>query len=176
MQELTANQINKIIFVMVDATDTELTGLTVSAFVSKNNAAFAAITNPVTEIGSGWYGTSLTPTECNTPAPLAFRATAPGARQQNIDCMVAIAVTGTNPPPPVSAIAFTYTLTSTVGATPIPGASVWVTTDVGGANTVAQGTTDALGVVVFNLQPATYYFWRAASEFGGTNPQTIVVS
>lgn len=176
MQELTANQINKTIFVMVDTNDTELTGLTVAAFISKNNGAFAAATNAVSEIGSGWYGLSLTATECNTVGPLALKATAGGARQQNIDCVVAIAVVGTNPPPPVSAIAFTYTLTSTVGATPIPGASVWVTTDVGGVNTVAQGTTDVLGVVVFNLQPATYYFWRAASEFEGTNPQTIIVS
>lgn len=175
--DLTANQINKIIFVMVDSNDTELPGLTVSASISKDNGAFTPVANAVIEIGSGWYGATLTPTECNTPAPLAFKATAPGARQQNIDCVVAVATGGTIPPPPVGSITYTYTLLSdAMGNPPIAGAAVWVTTDLPGANTVASGITNISGVVVFYLQPATYYFWRALVGFEFTNPDTEVVS
>jgi hypothetical protein len=73
-------------------------------------------------------------------------------------------------------ITFTYTLTSSVDSSPIPDASVWVTTDQAGSNVVASGTTDASGQVVFYLDAATYYVWRQKSGWNFSNPDTEVVS
>lgn len=174
--QFTANQINATVFVMVDATDTELSGLTLSVAISKNGAAFVAGTGTASEIGSGWYKYILPAAECDTIGPLAIKVTAPGARQQNLPNTVAYASGGAMPAPPVGSIAYTYTLLSTVGSVPLPGASVWVTTDLAGANAVALGTTDAAGIVVFNLQPGTYYFWRALAGYEFSNPDTEVVS
>jgi hypothetical protein len=74
------------------------------------------------------------------------------------------------------AITFTYTLTSTVDASAIDNAQVWVTTDAGGTNVIASGTTDANGQVVFYLDAGTYYVWRQKSGWNFTNPDTEVVA
>lgn len=70
----------------------------------------------------------------------------------------------------------TYTLTTDPGGIPIADALVWVTTDIAGANTVASGRTDLLGVVVFYLDAGTYYLWRRKSGYDFTNPDTEVVA
>lgn len=54
---------------------TPMTGVTVTANISKNGGAFAATSNAVTEIGNGWYKVTLTTTETNTAGPLIVRAT-----------------------------------------------------------------------------------------------------
>lgn len=73
-------------------------------------------------------------------------------------------------------VSWTYTLTSSVAPNPpIANAEVWVTTDLAGTNTVASGTTNALGVVTFQLDPGTYYVWRALAGWDFTNPDTEVV-
>jgi len=74
------------------------------------------------------------------------------------------------------ATTFVYTLTSTVDASPIPGADIWATTDIAGNNTVASGVTDALGQVTFYLDPATYYIWRQLAGWDFDNPDTEVVA
>ena len=57
-------------------------------------------------------------------------------------------------------ISWPYTLTDDVGGLPIADAYVWVTTDAAGLNIVASGRTNAFGIVTFNLDAGTYYFWR----------------
>lgn len=74
------------------------------------------------------------------------------------------------------AITFTYTLTSTVDASAIPDADIWVTTDSGGSIVVASGRTDSNGEVVFYLDAGTYYVWRQKSGFNFTNPDTETVA
>lgn len=75
------------------------------------------------------------------------------------------------------AITWAYTLTSTVSPfPPIADAEVWVTTDSGGTNIVASGTTNASGVVTFYLDAGTYYVWRRKSGWNFTNPDTEVVA
>lgn len=54
---------------------TPMTGVTVTAYISKNGGAFAATSGSVTEIGNGWYKVTLTATETNTAGPLIVRAT-----------------------------------------------------------------------------------------------------
>jgi len=74
-------------------------------------------------------------------------------------------------------LAFTVTVTDSITALPLAGASVWVTTDVAGANVVAgTATTNALGVVVFYLDPGPYYLWVQHEGYTGTNPTSITVS
>jgi len=74
------------------------------------------------------------------------------------------------------AITWPYTLTSSVDATPIADANVWVTSDLAGAVVIASGTTNALGVVTFYLDAGTVYIWRQKTGWDFTNPDTEVVS
>lgn len=73
-------------------------------------------------------------------------------------------------------ITYTYTVTDSVTSDPIDGVAVWCTTDSGGSNVVASGTTDAFGQVVFQLDAGTYYFWQSLAGYDFTNPVTKVVS
>ena len=73
------------------------------------------------------------------------------------------------------AIEWTYTLTDEDTGALIDGASVWVTTDIAGANTIASGATNSVGVVTFYLDAGTYYIWRSRSGYNFTNPDTEVV-
>jgi len=74
------------------------------------------------------------------------------------------------------ALAWTYTLTSTVPPNPgIADADVWVTTDALGANVIASGKTDALGVVTFYLDAGPIFVWRQKSGWNFTNPDPEVV-
>lgn len=68
-------------FYMVDATDgvTAEPGLTVTAEVSKDGAAFASAAGTVTEIGSGAYHFDATAADMNADVVL-FKFTASGAR------------------------------------------------------------------------------------------------
>lgn len=59
---------------------------------------------------------------------------------------------------------------------PIQGCEVWVTTDEAGTNTIASGTTDSNGQVVFYLDAGSYYFFKQKSGFDFTNPETVTVS
>lgn len=74
------------------------------------------------------------------------------------------------------AITFIYTLTSTVDASPIDNADVWVTSDVSGANIIASGLTDMAGQVTFYLDAGTYYLWRQKDGWNFDNPDVEVVA
>jgi hypothetical protein len=73
------------------------------------------------------------------------------------------------------AVTWTYTLTDNDTGLPIAGAVVTVTTDLGGAVVVAQGTTNVFGVVTFYLDSGTYYLWRVCSGYSFLNPDTEAV-
>lgn len=72
--------------------------------------------------------------------------------------------------------AVSWTVTVNDGANPLDGVEVWVTTDLAGANIVASGTTDALGVVTFLLDAGSYYFFKQLAGFNFTNPELTVVA
>lgn len=74
------------------------------------------------------------------------------------------------------ATAWTYTLTSSVDASPIADATIWVTSDVLGQTLLASGQTDASGQVTFFLDAGTVYVWRQKSGWSFANPDTEVVS
>lgn len=73
-------------FKMVDATDfaTPETGLTVTATVSKDGAAFGAAAGTVTEIASGLYEMAATAADMNANVSL-FRFTATGAAASEVE-------------------------------------------------------------------------------------------
>jgi hypothetical protein len=81
VMQITSGTTPVIVFLMVSSTDdkTAVTGLTPAVTLSKAGGAFAAATNAVSEIGSGFYKVTLTATESNTVGALAVIATATGA-------------------------------------------------------------------------------------------------
>jgi hypothetical protein len=70
-------------FPMKLVTGTPGTGLTVAGSISQDGGAFVALTNPVVEIGSGWYKVALTQAEMNADE-VALKFTATGAIQRDI--------------------------------------------------------------------------------------------
>ncbi len=83
---------------LTDSADhvTGLTGATLTISLSKNGAAFGAITPTVTERGNGWYSLSLTPAHTDTLGDFVLRATAAGADPIDLREQVVEAVAGVN--------------------------------------------------------------------------------
>lgn len=73
-------------------------------------------------------------------------------------------------------IAFTYTLTSQIDNSPIVGVTVAVTSDIAGADIVAEATTNADGRCLFNLAAGTYYFWRDKPGWSFVDPDAQTVN
>lgn len=168
------NQVNQIVFVMVDANGTEVAGLS-SGFtlqIAKPGGAFANSAGTKAEIGNGFYAYTATAGEADTLGPVAIIVTGSGAVQQNLEYVVQQRT--------INAVAFDYTVT--VGGNPLAGASVWISTDTAGNNVIWQGTTDAFGVardsssLLPYLDPGTYQFWTQAEGYSFTNPDQEVVS
>jgi hypothetical protein len=76
---------NNFVFLMIDSTDhvTPKTGLTVTGQVSKDGAAFGALTNAVTEIANGFYKVNLAAGDVNADS-VALKFTATGADQTSM--------------------------------------------------------------------------------------------
>ncbi|MHC4748308.1 MAG: hypothetical protein ACYTFW_00395 [Planctomycetota bacterium] len=170
------NNVNTITFVLVDNTNTEVTGLG-SGFtleISKNGGAFAGSAGTKSEIGNGWYKYVATAAEADTVGVVSIKITHASIVQQNLEYVVEQRTAG--------AVYYTYTVKNTVTLNPIDGVEVWVTTDVAGNNIVWNGNTDAFGVArdVNDarplLDPGTYYFWSKKAGYNFPNPDTEVVS
>lgn len=73
-------------------------------------------------------------------------------------------------------MAVLYTITVNEDVTPLDGADVWVTTDSGGADTVASGVTNALGQKSFTLDLGSYYVWAQRAGTDIANPTAITVT
>lgn len=63
-----------------------------------------------------------------------------------------------------------YTVTDSANGNPIEGVTVSVSTDIAGTVVIASGTTNASGVVNFNLDPGTYYLWLSKTGYTFSNP------
>lgn len=170
------NQANRIVFVMVDSSNVEVSGLG-SGFtleLSKSGAAFAASAGTKAEIANGWYTYLATAGEADTVGPIAIKVTGAGAVQQNL----AYVVQQHTP----NALAYPYTVTNSQTGLPVSGVEVWISTDSAGLNVVLSGlTTDASGVArdsngeLPRLDPGSYYFFRQKSnyEFGGADLEVV---
>lgn len=69
-----------------------------------------------------------------------------------------------------------FVVTVDDGTNPLDGVEVWVTTDSGGSNVVASGSTDASGEVAFMLDPGAYYLWKQLAGYNFDNPESITVT
>ena len=75
----------------------------------------------------------------------------------------------------VGVVEWTYTLTDSASGLPIPGATIWITTDAAGANVIASETTNAYGVITCWLDAGTVYVWGMLGGYSFTNPTAKVV-
>lgn len=72
-------------------------------------------------------------------------------------------------------VTFPYTLTDSTSGDPIVGATVWVTSDLAGATTIAgPGVTNAAGSVYFHLNPGTVYVWATHPGYSFTVDTEVV--
>lgn len=174
--EWTPNQPNTILFVLVDLSGVEITGLG-SSFtlrLSKAGAAFATAAGTKSEVGLGWYKYVSTSGEADTPGPLAVVVTSGSSVQQNLEYVVASRIEST--------LEFTYTVISDGGGLPIEGVQILIATDSGGANIIWAGYSDTLGIArdgagaLPRLQPGTFYFFRYKYLWTFVNPDVEVVS
>ena len=65
---------------------------------------------------------------------------------------------------------WTYTVYEPDGVTPLPGCSVYVSSDIAGTNRSETRVTDSLGRVAFALNPGNVYVWRSHVGFEFTDP------
>lgn len=175
MFEWRLNQQNAIVFVLVDAGGTEVSGLgnTFSLEIAKAGGAFVASAGTKAEIGSGWYSYLTTAAEADTVGPVAVRAWHATTIQQNLSYVVLTRS--------VDGIPFTYTLTDQSTGLPIEGANVWIATDIAIANVVWGGVTDTFGVArdpygnLPYLDAGTYYIWAQKTGYTFTVDKEVVV-
>ncbi len=95
MRTLKQSTAKNVMVFMTDATDplAGLAGLTLTVTLSKNGAAFAAMSGgAATDRGNGWYSVPLDTTDTNTLGELAAHVTATGAN--TLDFVVGEVVTG----------------------------------------------------------------------------------
>lgn len=171
------NQPNTILFVLVDSSSNEVTGLgsTFTLRLSKTGASFFSGLGTKSEVGLGWYKYVADPDEADTPGPVAIVVTGVGIVAQNLEYVVGTRVE--------TAVEFTYTLTSDAsGHPPIANAQILVYTDAGGTNFVWAGTTDTFGVArdadgeLPRFEPGVYFFFRYKNLFNFDNPDVETVS
>ena len=170
------DQVNQILFVMIDNLGVEVTGLGngFTLELSKAAAGFIGSAGTKAEISDGWYSYICTAAEADTIGPIALRVTGAGCIQQNLEYVIEERL--------ITPVEFTYTGTDSATGFPIDGVQVWFTTDIGGINTVWEGLTDAFGVARdFNgnlpfLDPGTYYVWRQRADYIFADPDIEIVS
>lgn len=179
MQRKQSSTTYPIAFFMVDGFDhiTGKTGLTITLTVSKNGAAFGAVSGAVSELTNGWYSWAGNATDRNTLGSLAVHATGTGA--DPLDFMVEIlsydpiVFGATVQTLGAGSVATVFTIND--GSNPIDGVDVWVSSDSAGSNVIARGFTNALGLVTLMLDPGTYYTWKTKAGYTFENPSTLTV-
>lgn len=170
------DNINTITFVLVDAANAEVPGLTntYTLEVSKNGGAFVGSAGTKSEISNGWYKYIATAAEADTIGALSIRITHASIVQQNLEYVVEQRTAG--------AVPYPYTVKNTVTLNPIDGVEVWITTDIAGLNVVWNGYTDTFGVARDEsgalplLDPGTYQFWSKKPGYTFPNPDAEVVA
>lgn len=174
-----AGQQNRITFVMIDATGTEVVGIgsgNLSIEISENAGAFGAALGTDIEIGNGWYSYLSDATEGATIGDtISIRVNGAGAIQQNLEYVIQQRT-------PL-AVDFTYTITNSVTTNPIDGVITTISTDLAGSNIIWRGVSDSFGVTrdtingqVPYLDVGTYYFRNRRTGFVFSNPDTEIIT
>jgi len=168
---------NRIVFVMIDGSGGEVSGLgaALTMQISKNGGAFAACAGTISEIGDGWYSYLSTAGEADTPGPIAITATGAGTIQQNLEYVVANRIYNTK--------SYTYPVTRSDTLAPVPDATVEIYTQADRVGLVWSGITDefghardesdALPILQIGKQ---YYFWTFKVGFTFPNPDLETIT
>lgn len=170
------NQANEILFVLIDSSNSEVSGLGSSfdVYIAKSGGTFSAGVGTKTEIGMGWYSYVSTAGEADTVGPIAIVVEAVGAVQQNLEYIVE----SRNP----NSVEFTYTVTSSVTGLPLERVFVNICSDSAGQDTVWTGYTDNFGVARSasgnkpRLDPGTYFIFCTKVGYDFPAPDEEVVS
>jgi hypothetical protein len=130
---------NRIAFVMIDGSGSEVTGLdgALTIQISKNGGAFAPAGGTQAEIGLGWYTYLSTVAEADTVGPVAVVVTGAGAIQQNLEYVTTNRVQNTK--------SYEYPVTRSDTLLPVADANVDIYTDVALSNRIWSGVTDEFG-------------------------------
>lgn len=164
---------NEVTFVMVDGSNIELTGLTLSIEIRVTGGSFVAAAGTWLEIGNGWYSYTSTAGEA-VVGPISMRVTASGAVQQNLEYVCEQRTPGV--------VSYPYQVTD--GVDPVAGAKVWFTL-LNDANDVALwvGYTDGTGYAYDArgnaplLPTGTVYGWKYKPGWRDVdNPDVEIVS
>ena len=157
-------------FLLLDKTTGEaITTGAPAGYVTIDDGSQNALTGSITHKGGGQWSIDLSAAETNGDM-IGLLFTHTDAVPVHFTINTAIPAAG------AGAITWTYTLTNSVTGLPIADADVWITTDLVGANIIAQGKSDQYGVTTFQLDAGTVYVWRARSGYTFVNPDTEVVA
>ncbi len=166
------NAPNTVKFVLVDITNTEVTGLG-SSFTLElefpGASGFVGSSGVKSEIGNGWYKYESPAAEAASRGLVPIKVTGAGVSQQNLFATVGDPEQGFG--------ATMTTIQAIVDSVPIDGVEVWLTNDAAGDIRVT-GTfiTNAQGNVNFWLDPGGYYVWMQHGQYSFTNPTQITVT
>lgn len=167
---------NEVTFVMVDAADVELAGLTLTILIRYGGGNFVAAAGSWSELSgvTGFYNYVSTAAEAAI-GPISMVVTAPGAKQQNLEYVCAIRNSGFN--------YFPYYVYKEGTIIPIEGVRVEAyptSTKVGTPH--FTGVTNASGAALDNegnfplLDPGDWYFWRKKGGWEFDNPDMETVT
>lgn len=172
----------RVTLVDTTTTNTDMVAEAPSAADNATAAAAAILVTPANKLATGADGVAsanLTSYLGKTPpdldgldgldgSTLALEATAQAILEDTGTTLPALLAGG-------GSTAYSNTITDT-GSNPLDGVEVWITSDSGGASTVASTTTDTLGAFTVYLDPGTYYLWLAKGGYNFGNPTTITVT
>lgn len=166
------NAPNTVKFVLVDITNSEVTGLGSNFTVElefPGASGFVGSSGIKSEIGFGWYKYESPAGEAASRGLVPIKVTGSGATQQNLFATVGDPEQGFG--------ATMITVQAIDGGIPVDGAEVWLTSDAAGSIRVT-GTfvTNAQGNVNFWLDDGTYYVWIQHGQHAFTNPTQITVA
>lgn len=175
--EWALNHENRIVFVMIDGSGAEVSGLgsNLTMNISINGGSLNPVGGTISEIGSGGYTYLCTVAEASTPGPIFITAIGAGTVQQNLEYVVSTRVQNTK--------SYTYPVTRSDTGNPVPNATVEIYTTSTREDPIWTGVTDEFGHARdgFGALPIlqigkTYWFWTSKVGLQFPNPDEETVA
>lgn len=175
--EWALNHENRIVFVMIDGSGNEVSGLgsALTMNISINGGALNPVAGTISEIGSGGYSYLCTVAEASTPGPIFITAVGAGTIQQNLEYVVSTRILNTK--------SYTYPVTRSDTLAAVPDARVEIYTTSTKEDPIWAGTTDEFGHArdSYGALPIlqigkTYWFWTSKVGIQFPNPDEETIS
>lgn len=147
-------------------------GLSTVGYQLKNASGVnvgSRVTTGITEVGHGYYQTSLTFPSVTVGTILWDTGEVSPLYAAEEFTMINTSGSGAG--------SILTTITVKVNDVAVEGVAVYISSDITGGDVIA-GTfyTDTFGKVSFMLDVGTYYVWKQLSHYNFTNPEIITVS